>query len=160
MSAATPIDSERLLAESIAGKFPDSRGRFGGLQFRANVAAQVAVGGLPFGLGVAVDQAVQLALQVPGAMTRELLHERPVNSSDLIQGDGKRLGGGLDMLGSLVPLQSSPREDGGFGRALRLGVVIFKGEEEGLIGIAGKCPQILARREGAIARNEGIVDAA
>ena len=58
----------------------EAGGGFGGPELRAHIAAQIAVGGLPFALGVAVDQAVQLALQLPGAMPRELLHKRPVNS--------------------------------------------------------------------------------
>jgi hypothetical protein len=92
-------------------------------------------------------------------MPGELLHARPVNSAGLVERDRKRLGGGLDMLGGLVPLQRAPLEDGGFLRALRLGVVVFKGEEEGLIGVAGKGPEILAGGEGAIPRDKGIVDA-
>ena len=83
-------------------------------------------------------------------MPGELLHERPVNPPGLVEGDGKRLGGGLDMLGGLVSLQRAPLEDGGFLRALRLGVVVFKREEEGLVGVRRKGPEIVAGGEGAI----------
>jgi hypothetical protein len=49
-----------------------------------------------------------------------------MNSSDLIEGDGKRLGGGLDMVRRFVPLHRAPFEDGGFLRVPRLGVVDLK----------------------------------
>ena len=62
-------------------------------------------------------------------MTRELFHERPVNSPHLVERDRKRLGGGLDMLGMLVLLQRAPFEDGGFLCAPRFGVVDFKRQE-------------------------------
>ena len=136
----------------------EAGGGFGGFELRAHVAAQIAVGGFPFALGVAVDQAVQLALQLPGAMTRELLHERPVNPAGFIQRDGKRLGGGLDMLRRLVSLQRAPLEDGGFLRALRFGVVDFKREEEGLIGVRCEGAEIVAGGEGAVSCDKGIVD--
>ena len=39
------------------------------------------------------------------------------------------------------------------------GVVVFKGEQEGMIRISGKGPEIVAGGEGAIPCDKGIVDA-
>ena len=52
----------------------ERRRGFGGLELRPHVAAQIAVGGLPFAFGVAVDQAVEFALQSAWAL-------RPVSCS-------------------------------------------------------------------------------
>src|SRR5665213_300610 len=80
----------------------ESGGGLGGLEFRAHVAAEVTVCSLPFALGVAVDETVQLSLQMSGAVPGELLHKRPVNSPGLVERDRNRLGGCLDMLSMLV----------------------------------------------------------
>ena len=87
-------------------------------------------------------------------------HALPVDSAGLVKGNRQRLGGGLDMLLRLVALQRAPLEDGGPGRALMLGVVVFEREEEGLIGVSGERPQVLARGKRAVAVSEGVVEAA
>ena len=80
------------------------------------------------------------------------------NAGGLVERDGTRLGGRLDVLGGLTALQRAPLEDGGLGRAPGLGVVVLKGEEQGLVGIAGKRPEILAGGEGPVPGSEGIVE--
>ena len=77
-----------------------------------------------------------------------------MNPAGLVERNGERLGGGLDMLGRLVALQRAPLEDGGLGGALGLGVVVFKGEQEGLVGVAGKGPDVFAGGEGAVAQTK------
>src|SRR5579862_8001676 len=97
---------------------------------------------------------------MPRATAGEGTHALPVDAAGVIKRNRQRLGGGLHMLLRLAALQRAPLEDGGFGRALMLGVVVFQREEQGLVGVGGKRPDILAAMKRTIIADIGIVDAA
>lgn len=145
--------------QRCAGRKDQDRRRLRRFEFRPHITAEVTVGCLPFALGVAVDQAVQLALQIRGATSSEFHQERPVNSPGLVQGNGKRPGGALDMLRRSVLLKGTPLEDGGLSRLLRIGVIVFERQKERPIGVGCEGPAVLPVGEGTKSCDKGIVDA-
>jgi hypothetical protein len=99
-------------------------------------------------LRVAIDQGVEFPLHLLLRAAGQLLHARPVDSAGVVKRNRERLGRRLDVLCGFAALQRAPLEDRGFLRALRFGVVVFKGEEQGLIGISGERAEIHAAGEG------------
>jgi hypothetical protein len=76
--------------------------------------------------GIAIDEAANFALQLPSGATGDLLHSLPVDLAGLVERDGERFSGRLDMLDRLVPFERAAFENGGLGSAIRCRVVVFE----------------------------------
>ena len=135
----------------------ESYGRLGRLQLRSHVAAQIVVGGFPNARGVLVYKAVEFALKLFLIAAGEPGHGGPVDFAGLVQRYSKGFAAGINVLGRFVFFQRALMEYGGLRAPLRFRVVVFKGKQEGLVGISGKSAHVLYRRNSAEVLNKCVV---
>ena len=80
--------------------------------------------------------------------TNNVVHWRKtlqrVDVANVIEGNRKRFGGGLDMLNGLVPFQRPALKYRGFGGAFGFRVVVLKRQQQRLVGIARESFDVFA----------------
>ena len=108
-------------------------------EFRAHVAAEIAVGGLPDStLWIAVDERSKFVLKFGSTPPGERLHARPTDFAGLVEGHQQCLGRGLDSLHRAITLQRAAVEYGGLGRPACLRIEFFERQQKRLIRIASE----------------------
>ena len=133
-------------------------GGFGDFELAPDIAGEVGIGGLPgVALGIAEHQAGEFVLQSGNASLGETRHAGPVDLPGFIETHDQRFGGGFDVFDGLVAFDGALMEDGRFGGAFGVGIVVFEREQERVIGIAGKGAEILLRGDGTEAVEEAVV---
>ncbi len=143
----------------IRGELRRHGGRgLGDFELAPDIAGKVGIGGLPgVALGIAEHQAGQFVLQRGNASLGETRDAEPIHLPGFIETDEQRLSGGFDVFDGLVAFDGALMEDGRFGGAPGVRIVVFEREQERVIGVAGKSAEVLLRGDGTEAVEEAVV---
>jgi hypothetical protein len=109
------------------------------------------------GLGIEEDNASEFRQELAGFAMEKAGQVIEIDAAALIQGEEQGVLGRGDLHRSAAPLDRALTEDGGFGRALGLFIVVFEGEQQGQVGVAAEGGRVGPLREGAEPADEAVV---